>query len=397
MTTAPSGPGAGTSSTAAADTAAGGIAPGPPATLDAAAILQARILVVDDQPANVQLLERMLGGAGYLSVTSTRDPHAVCALHEQHRYALILLDLRMPGMDGFEVMEGLKRIETDGYLPVLVITAEPGHKLRALRAGARDFVSKPFDAAEVLTRAHNLIEVRLLHTEIRRKNAELKKLFDQVVAERKVSERLALHVPPDSIAARLQARPDVSADSFADVTVLIADIVGFAELTPALGPGPLALVLEEAFADFDGLAKARGVKKVKTLGNSYMAAAGVPVPSADHATRAADLALDMVAALDRYNARSGNRLQVRIGIDTGAVVAGVIGRRSYLYDVWGDAVNTASRMESHGVAGRVQVSESTRRRLGEPFQLEERGALEVEGKGDIRTWFVGGRGDASGR
>src|SRR4029077_9814479 len=130
---------------------------------------------------------------------------------------LIVLDLQMPGMDGFEVMEGLKRIETEGYLPVLVITAQPDHKLRALRAGARDFISKPFDVAEVLTRVHNMIEVRLLHLEIRRKNDELKKLVDQVVAERKVSERLALHVPPDSIAARLQARPDVTPDSFADV------------------------------------------------------------------------------------------------------------------------------------------------------------------------------------
>ena len=358
---------------------------------EAADILQAKILVVDDQPANVLLLERMLGGAGYASVTSTFDPLAVCDLHGKHCYDLIVLDLQMPGMDGFQVMEGLKHIEKEGYLPVLVITAQPDHKLRALRAGARDFISKPFDVAEVLTRVHNLLEVRLLHVEIRRKNAELKTLFDQVVVERKVSERLALHVPPDSIAARLQARPDVTADTFADVTVVIADVVGFAELTPAVSPERLALLLDEVFTGFDGLAKARGLKKIKTLGNSYMAAAGVPVPSGDHAARAAHLALDMVDALDRFNERRDHALQVRIGIATGAVVAGVIGRHRYLYDVWGDAVNTASRMESHGVAGRVQVADSTRRRLGEPFLFEERGALEVEGQGDVTTWFVGGR------
>jgi adenylate cyclase len=362
---------------------------------EAADILQAKILVVDDQPANVLLLERMLGGAGYASVTSTFDPLAVCDLHEKHCYDLIVLDLQMPGMDGFQVMEGLKHIEKEGYLPVLVITAQPDHKLRALRAGARDFISKPFDVAEVLTRVHNLLEVRLLHVEIRRKNAELKTLFDQVVAERKVSERLALHVPPDSIAARLQARPDVTADTFADVTVLIADVVGFAELTPAASPERLALLLDEVFTGFDGLAKARGLKKIKTLGNSYMAAAGVPVPSGDHAARAAHLALDMVDALDRFNERRDHALQVRIGIATGGVVAGVIGRHRYLYDVWGDAVNTASRMESHGVAGRVQMADSTRRRLGESFLFEERGALEVEGQGDVTTWFVGGRKGAS--
>ena len=218
---------------------------------DATDILQARILVVDDQPANVLLLERMLGGAGYTSVTSTLDPRAVHALHKTNRYDLILLDLQMPGMDGFQVMEGLKEIETAGYLPVLVITAQPDHKLRALRAGAKDFISKPFDVAEVLSRVHNMLEVRLLHVEIRRKNDELQTLFDQVVAERKISERLALHVPPDSIAARLQARPDVSADGFADVSVLIADIVGFSELTPAASPENLALLLEEIPLDLD--------------------------------------------------------------------------------------------------------------------------------------------------
>lgn len=354
-----------------------------------AGLRKAKILIVDDHPANVVLLERVLEGAGYDTVTSTMDPRAVCDLHGTHRYDLIILDLQMPGMDGFEVIEGLKKIETNGYLPVLVVTAQPDHKLRALQAGAKDFVTKPFDMAEVLMRVQNMLEVRLLHVEIRRKNDELNKLLDQVMAERKVSERLALHMPPDSIAARLKARPDVTADSFADVTVLIADIVGFKEMTPAVAPEELALVLDEIFASFDDLAEGRGLKKVKTLGNSYMAAAGVPVASEDHAARAAHLALDMVAALERFNDRPGYALQVRIGLATGAVVAGVIGKRMFLYDVWGDTVNTASRMESHGVAGRVQVSESTRVLLSPPFVLEERGALEVEGQGELKTWFVG--------
>ena len=361
---------------------------------EASDILKAKVLIVDDLPANVLLLEGMLGNAGYRTVTSTRDPRAVCDLHAKHRYDLILLDLMMPGMDGFQVMEGLKAIEQDGYLPVLVITAQPDHKLRALRAGARDFISKPFDVAEVLMRVHNMIEVRLMHVEIRRKNDELKTLFDQVVAERKVSQRLALHVPADSIAARLQARPDVTADSFANATVLIADVVGLSDLTPAVSPERLTLLVDAIFTTFDGLAKERGLKKVKTLGNSYMAVAGVPIPAGDHAAQAAHLALDMVDALERLNERSGHALQVRIGIATGSVVAGVIGKRQYLYDVWGDAVAIAGRMESHGVAGRVQVSESTRRLLGESFLLEERGALEVEGKGEVKTWFVSGKSGA---
>lgn len=355
-------------------------------------ILAAKILIVDDKPANVLLLERLLRGAGYAGVTSTTDPLTVCDLHAAHRYDLIVLDLQMPVMDGFAVMERLKLIEQGGYLPVLVITAQPNHKLRALREGARDFISKPFDVAEVLTRVHNMLEVRLLHVEIRRKNAELKMLFDEVVAERKRSERLALHVPPDSIAARLQARPDVTAESVADATVLIADVVGFTELAPAAAPGQLALLVDELFAEFDRLVAAHGLRKVKTLGNSYMAVAGVtgaPDAAGDHAPRAVRLALELLAATGRDNERSGHSLQLRVGIATGPVVAGVIGRRMYLYDIWGDTVTIASRMESHGVAGRVQVSESTRKMLGESFDLEARGALDVEGLGEVATWFVG--------
>jgi adenylate cyclase len=378
------------------------------AELDSRDILEARLLVVDDQEANVLLLERALGGAGYVSVTSTRDPRAVCELHRRNRYDLILLDLQMPVMDGFEVMEGLKQIEGDGYMPVLVITAQPDHKLRALRAGAKDFVSKPFDLAEVLTRVRNMLEVRLYATAlartvreleesrelIRAKNVELARLFDQVVAERKRSERLALHVPPDSIAARLSARPDVAEDGFSDVTVLIADVVGFAGREPGAAARPLARMLEEIFALFDARAAERGLRKIKTLGNSWLGVAGIPDPSGDHAARAAHLALDMIEGLERFDERTGSDLQIRIGIHTGNVVAGVIGRRLFVYDVWGPAVEVASRMESHGVAGRVQVSGTTRGLLGPPFILEERGSIEVEGLGPVKTSFLLGRSAA---
>lgn len=142
--------------------------------------LKASILIVDDQESNVSLLEQMLQGAGFTEVTSTMDPKEVCALHRKHAYDLILLDLQMPGMDGFQVMEGLKTNDADQYLPVLVITAQPGHKLRALQAGARDFVSKPFDLVEVRTRIRNMLEVRLLH----RKLADYNKVLEQTVAER---------------------------------------------------------------------------------------------------------------------------------------------------------------------------------------------------------------------
>jgi len=148
--------------------------------ISAADIFNASILIVDDQDANVLLLERMLSGVGYACIASTMDPHQVCELHRNNRYDLILLDLLMPGMDGFQVMEDLKEIEPDGYLPVLVITAQPAHKLRALEAGAKDFISKPFDLVEVQTRIHNLLEVRLLYKKIENYN----KVLEQTVQER---------------------------------------------------------------------------------------------------------------------------------------------------------------------------------------------------------------------
>jgi adenylate cyclase len=186
-------------------------------------ILSAPILIVDDQQANVVLLEQLLAGAGYTSVESTRDPREVSERHRHNHYSLILLDLQMPGMDGFEVIDALKAGAPDDYLPVLVITAQPGHKLRALHAGAKDFVSKPFDLPEVLMRVRNMVEVRLLHLEskrhgavleqtlravegnrelIRRQAEEVRSLYDQVVVEQKLSERLLLNVMPESIAVR---------------------------------------------------------------------------------------------------------------------------------------------------------------------------------------------------
>ena len=151
-------------------------------------ILNASILIVDDQEANVQLLEQMLREAGYQHITSTMDPHAVCALHRDNHYDLILLDLQMPGMDGFQVMEGLKEIETDGYVPILVITAQPDHKLRALAAGAKDFVAKPFDLVEVKTRIHNMLEVRLLYKKLENYNQVLEQTVQERTAELRESE-----------------------------------------------------------------------------------------------------------------------------------------------------------------------------------------------------------------
>ncbi len=156
--------------------------------INASEILNASVLIVDDQEANILLLETILKEAGYSNVASTSDPHLVAAMHREHRYDLILLDLQMPGMDGFQVMENLKATETESYIPVLVITAQPAHKLRALQAGARDFVSKPFDLTEVKTRIHNMLEVRLLYRKLDNYNKMLEQTVQERTAELRQSE-----------------------------------------------------------------------------------------------------------------------------------------------------------------------------------------------------------------
>lgn len=190
-------------------------------------LFNASILIVDDQEANVLLLEQILGEAGYRCITSTRDPHAVCALHRDNHYDLILLDLQMPGMDGFQVMEGLKAIEPDGYLPVLVITAQPGHKLRALQAGARDFISKPFDLVEVKTRIHNMLEVRLLYKQLEQYSRALESmaLHDALTGlpnRRLLFDRLALAIA--------HARRNKST-----MAVMYLDLDGFKQVNDTLG------------------------------------------------------------------------------------------------------------------------------------------------------------------
>jgi len=355
-------------------------------------LLDSSILVVDDQSANVLLLERMLRGAGYTSVSSTTDSRQACRLHRQNRYSLILLDLQMPGMDGFQVMEGLKEIETDSYLPVLVITAQPDQKLRALQAGAKDFVSKPFDLAEVLMRVQNMLEVRLLHV-------ETKKLYERVAAEQKVSERLLLNVLPQAIVERLKARPEVTAnglpeiiaDGYAEATILFARLHDFSRLTERMTAADVVTLLNKIYSGFDAIVQKLGLEKIKIIGDSYMIAAGVPVPRADHAEAIAEAALALQQEIARYDAMNEETFSLRIGVNTGPVVAGVIGQTKFSYDVWGETVNTAWHMETYGAPGHIQVNETTYARLCEKYMFEDRGEFFVKDKGELRTYFLKGR------
>jgi adenylate cyclase len=204
------------------------------------------------------------------------------------------------------------------------------------------------------------------------------------------SERLLLNILPAAISARLKENDKAIADRFDEVTVLFADIVGFTELSQRLSPDDLVAMLNRIFSAFDDLAEELGLEKIKTIGDCYMVAAGLPSPRDDHATAAARMALAMRDALARINADAGYALEVRIGLHTGAVVAGVIGKRKFIYDLWGDTVNTASRMESSGVPGEIQITRDLRDRLLDAFDLAPRGTIKVKGKGEMETFLLKG-------
>jgi adenylate cyclase len=205
------------------------------------------------------------------------------------------------------------------------------------------------------------------------------------------SERLLLNVLPEPVAARLKSEGGIIADACQDVTVLFADIVGFTPLSERLSAEDLVALLDRVFASWDALAAEHGVEKIKTIGDAYMVASGIPLPRDDHAEAIAELALQMGPAVKHLAASNELELEVRIGIDSGPVVAGVIGRAKFIYDLWGDTVNTASRMESHAEPGTIQVTERTHKALRDRYELRPRGSVEVKGKGSMTPYLLVGR------
>jgi class 3 adenylate cyclase/HAMP domain-containing protein len=210
----------------------------------------------------------------------------------------------------------------------------------------------------------------------------------ELADEKQKSERLLLNVLPAPIAERLKTTDGVIVDKFDAVSVLFADIVGFTSLSSRTTPEALVGMLDELFSAFDRLAEKHGLEKIKTIGDCYMVVSGIPQPRADHAVSIAMFAVDMLDELHAYARRRGTDLSVRVGINTGSVVAGVIGRKKFIYDLWGDTVNTASRMESHGVAGRIHVSSATYELLRDEFDFEARGTIDIKGKGPMQTYLL---------
>ncbi|MEB3179939.1 MAG: adenylate/guanylate cyclase domain-containing protein [Nostocaceae cyanobacterium] len=210
----------------------------------------------------------------------------------------------------------------------------------------------------------------------------------QLQLEQEKSERLLLNILPEPIAIQLKQQQRHIADGFTEVTILFADIVGFTQLSEQLPPEKLVKLLNELFTAFDWLCEKHNLEKIKTIGDAYMVASGLPHMRQDHAEAMAEMALDIQQEVRKFSTKNNLTLNVRIGINTGPVVAGVIGTKKFIYDLWGDAVNTASRMESQGIPGSIQVTESTYERLKDKYVLEKRGVIQVKGKGDMTTYLL---------
>jgi class 3 adenylate cyclase/ActR/RegA family two-component response regulator len=343
---------------------------------------QSRILVVDDNASNRDVLARRLTREGHQVITAENGAAAL-SLCDSQDFDLVLLDLIMPEIGGFEVLQRLKASDRTTHIPVIVISAldELDSVIRCIEAGAEDYLPKPFDPILLRTRIDSSLEKKWLRDREKQFIADLDR-------EKRLSEALLLNILPQSIANRMRAGEVAIADKVTEATILFCDLVGFTALSGRLSAEQTVDFLGKIFTTFDSLAAEAGVEKIKTIGDAYMAAAGIPEPQADHAFRVASLAPRMLRAVRDVSETTGLDLQARIGIHSGPIVAGVIGTHKFAYDVWGDTVNTASRMESHSVTGRIHVSEATRRALDGRFQFEPRGQIEVKGKGLMETYFL---------
>ncbi|MCU0545021.1 MAG: response regulator [Oscillatoriaceae cyanobacterium Prado104] len=343
------------------------------------------VLVVDDNEVNRDLLARRLQRQGH-AVSVAEDGFQALEMMRSQPFDLVLLDIMMPQMNGYQVLEHLKADEKLRYIPVIMISAvdDIDSIVRCIELGAEDYLSKPFNPVLLKARIGACLEKKWLRD---KEQAYLQKLAE----EQEKSERLLLNILPGPIAQRLKQGENTIADSFDEVTVMFADLVGFTKLSTHLSPAELVELLNEIFSAFDELADRYGLEKIKTIGDAYMVVGGLPMPSDNHAEAIAEMAIEIQSAIAKMQTAGGQPLSIRIGIHTGPVEAGVIGIKKFTYDLWGDTVNTASRMESQGVPGGIQVTVATYERLRDKYVFQERGVISVKGKGDMMTYLLVGR------
>lgn len=343
------------------------------------------ILVVDDDAENREMLARRVLRLGY-TVFSAGTGEDALKLLKSKQIDLALLDLLMPGMDGDQVLRAIKADAELAHVPVIMLSAMDvmDRVIDCIDAGAEDYISKPFNPVFLKARISAVLEKKRLRD-------QEKVYLQRIQKEQEKSESLLLNVLPRPIADRLKAGETNIADRFPEATVVFADVVGFTSLSLHVSAEEVVRLLDEIFSAFDLLAEKHGLEKIKTIGDAYMAACGLPAPRPDHASAAADFCLEMLKEVERFNRGYHTAVNLRVGVSSGPVVAGIIGRNKFIYDLWGDTVNTASRMESHGASGCIQVTANLYEALRNDYVFEPRGEIVIKGKGKMETYFLTAR------
>jgi class 3 adenylate cyclase len=348
------------------------------------------ILVVDDSRTLRRILIRELNSLGFQNILEAADGLEAIETVKSKSIDLMLLDMEMPELDGLGVLEALKSDEVYKSLPIIVISgAEQFDKtIKCIEIGAEDYLPKPFDPILLRARIFSSLEKKRLR-DLEQKNMEmLNREKELLEVEQLKTEKLMLNILPRPIADRLKRGEKNISGSYPDVTILFSDLVGFTKMSSQTSATDLVKLLNDLFTRFDKRADALGVEKIKTIGDAYMAVAGLPIPRPDHAQLCAELALGMFDDLKAFNQENGKELDMRIGLNSGPVVAGVIGYTKFSYDLWGNTVNTASRMESTSKPGRVQVSPATYEAIKNDFVVEDGGLMECKGLGEILTHLL---------
>ena len=352
-----------------------------------------KVLVVDDSKTLRRILIRELNSIGITNISEAGDGNEAVERLRVESFDLMLLDMEMPELDGLGVLKVVKSTPELSYLPVIIVSsAEDFDRIvECIQVGAEDYLPKPFNAVLLRARVFSSLEKKRLRDLDREHILELQREKEMLHLEQMKSEKLMLNILPKPIADRLKRGEKNIAGSYPEVTVLFSDLVGFTKMSAKKTAPELVKLLNDIFSRFDKRAELLGLEKIKTIGDAYMAVGGLPIPRSDHAEIVADMALGMYEDLAEFNQANQQEIQMRIGIHSGPVVAGVIGFTKFSYDLWGNTVNTASRMESTSGNGRIQVSAMTHELLKEHFVLEEREMIECKGLGPMLTSYVNAR------
>lgn len=344
--------------------------------------LKGRILVVDDEAPNREILSRRLERDGH-TVASAREGKEALELARGGGLDLVLLDILMPGMSGYDVLLELKSDPSTREIPVMMVSAldDLTSVVRCLEAGAADYLTKPFEPAVLRARLRACLDNKFLRDRERA-------MLEEVSAANEKNEALLLGILPKAVVDRIDAGAGMVADHVHDATILFADLADFTPFASRLSPADLVIFLNRIFSAFDQLTDRFGTERIKTIGDSYMVAVGVTEARPDHAEAGARMALAMLDEIDKIRREGEADIGLRIGLNSGPVVAGVIGERRFAYDIWGTTVNLASRMESYGLPGRIHVTADFARRVEGKFRLESRGEMEIKGAGNLVTYFL---------